>query len=274
MRRVSRLRWLVRRMSPAPTRGGRGLHRLGQGRLVSGQQLGGQVGRARQAPAVLRWLGGCGGAVGRRACAKKVSKQASKRSTSSALLARVTQRASFRSVPVGVADLGGGAVGVDGLGRRDADFVRAQGAQKALERVLHRLRHGRLVQGARPQKLGDPRLDGDDVDFELQEHVQRLADQVRVERRGVQQDQGARPVDGLGDRWQLAQIECSQRLDEAHQFALQAGLDARHADGDDPLLQSLIGQGDVQVQAPALQRVAEVAHVVRGQEHHRRRSWP
>src|SRR6185437_1141058 len=107
------------------------------------------------------------------------------------------------------------------------------------------------------QKVVQLRLDRDDVLLELQQHVQRLADQVGRERVGVQQHQGAGPVDGLGDRRNLAKLDVAQRLHEGHQLAGQLRLDARHAGGDDLLLQVRVRQRNVQVQAAALQGVAQ-----------------
>ena len=86
----------------------------------------------------------------------------------------------------------------------------------------------------------------------------------------LQQHQHARPIDGLAHRRQLLQIERADLVDEAHHLLAQRLRNAGHAAFDDPLFQLLLGEADVQMQAAALQRVAEIALAVRGQDHGRR----
>ena len=95
-------------------------------------------------------------------------------------------------------------------------------------------------------------LDFPDADLErriglvLEHHAQGGAHRVVVERVEAQREQRAAPVDGLGDRRQLAQVHGAQRGD--------------HADH---------GAGQRQVQAAALERLGQLAGRVRGQHDHR-----
>ena len=89
--------------------------------------------------------------------------------------------------------------------------------------------------------------------------------------RRLQQHQHARPVDGFADRRQLLQVERADLVDEADHLLAQRLRNAGHPAFDDPLFQLLLGEADVQMQAAALQRVAEIAFAVRGQDHGRRR---
>ena len=114
------------------------------------------------------------------------------------------------------------------------------------------------------------RLDVLDVFLELEDHVQRVAHQIGVERVAVQQQQGARPVDGLADGGHLLQVHLPQFLNERDQLPAQFRRNFRDAGVNDALLQFDIRERDVQMQAAALQRVGDFARVVGCQEHERR----
>ena len=91
-----------------------------------------------------------------------------------------------------------------------------------------------------------------------------------IELGGLQQHQHARPVDGLADRRQLLQVERADLVDEADHLPAQRLRDAGDAALDDAFLEPLLGEADMQMQAAPLQRVAEVALAVGGQDHRRR----
>ena len=110
-----------------------------------------------------------------------------------------------------------------------------------------------------------------DVGLVFQEHVERVLDDLVTELGRLQQHQHARPVDGLADRRQLLQVQRADLVDEADHLLAQRLRDAGHAALDDALLQLLLGEADMQMQAAPLQRVAEIALAVRGQDHRRRR---
>ena len=120
------------------------------------------------------------------------------------------------------------------------------------------------------RQAGELLARGLDVRLELQQHVQRVAHQIDLQHGGVQQHHHPRPVDRLADRGHLLQVQRAQLLHEADQLLQQPRIDARHAGGDDPGFQLLIREADMQVQAAAFQRVAQVAGAVGGQQHDRR----
>jgi len=60
-------------------------------------------------------------------------------------------------------------------------------------------------------------------------------------------------------------------VDEADHLLAQRLRNAGHPALDDSLLELLFGEADVKMQAAPLQRVAEIAFAVRGQDHGRRR---
>ena len=91
-------------------------------------------------------------------------------------------------------------------------------------------------------------------------------DELRVQRLGVQQQERACPVDGLGDGGHLLQIQLAQILDEGDELAPEFRWNLRHAGVDDALLEVGVRKRDVQVQAATLQRVGNLAGVVAGEE--------
>ncbi len=87
---------------------------------------------------------------------------------------------------------------------------------------------------------------------------------------GLQQHQHPRPVDGFAHRRLLLQVERADVVDEADHLLAQLLRDAGNAALDDALFELLFGEADVQMQAAPLQRVAEIALAVGGQDHRRR----
>lgn len=81
----------------------------------------------------------------------------------------------------------------------------------------------------------------------------------------MQQDQRAGPIDRFGDRGTLLDIGLANGLDEADQLIEQCIGNAVNTGPDDALLALVIWEADMQVQAAALQRVAEFADIVRGE---------
>src|SRR6266508_6182360 len=75
-----------------------------------------------------------------------------------------------------------------------------------------------------------------DVGLVLEEHVQRLADQLGVDLVLAQVQERLRPVDGLGDRRRLLQLELPDRPHDARDLLGQLVVDVGHAHPDDVLL--------------------------------------
>src|SRR5271163_4162408 len=118
---------------------------------------------------------------------------------------------------------------------------------------------------SRQQLLGGPL----DVGLILQEDVQGFLGPGRVDRLHTEQHERAGPVDRLGDRGRLAQLERAQRAHDARHLVGQLLADARHLGPHDLPLALEVGVVDVQVEAAALERLGELAGVVGGEEHHR-----
>ena len=84
----------------------------------------------------------------------------------------------------------------------------------------------------------------------------------------AEQHERARPVERLGDRRRLAQLERAQRAHDAGHLVGQLLADAGHLGPHDLALAVEVRVVDVQVQAAALERLGELAGVVRGEEDH------
>ena len=165
-------------------------------------------------------------------------------------------------------------VGVDRLGRRDAHVRGPQRREEALQRVLHgaagrptRSRRRRRSRSSSPSLGSTATMSCSNFSSTFSVSRTSLGSSAwACSRISARAQSTVSEIDG-----DLRSSSVAQRLHEGHQLAVQPRLDARHAGGDDALLQRRVGQGDVQVQAAALQRIAQVADVVGGQEHHRRR---
>ena len=84
----------------------------------------------------------------------------------------------------------------------------------------------------------------------------------------AEQDQRARPVEGLGDGRCLAQLERAQRAHDAGHLVGQLLADAGHLGAHDLALAVEVRVVDVQVEAAPLERFGQLAGVVGGEEHH------
>ena len=79
-------------------------------------------------------------------------------------------------------------------------------------------------------------------------------------------EQRAGPVDRLGDRRRLLQVELADRTHDPRDLLRELVVDLGHADADDVLLALEVGVVDVEVEAAALQRFGELAGVVRRED--------
>ena len=98
-----------------------------------------------------------------------------------------------------------------------------------------------------------------------------LVDHRLVELCRAEPSERHRPVDRLGDARRLVEVEFAERLDRTGHLAGQQVVDVGHAQLDDRDLAFEVGVLDPVVEAPALQRVVDVAGAVR-REHHQRRA--
>ena len=184
---------------------------------------------------------------------------------------------------------------VDRLGDRDAHARLAQQVREVDDLPLHRpapapasaaspsWRAPRAAPGAagaaagfrrllvglardQPAELGVRLLD---VALVLEDHVQRVLHELLVEAGRVQRQQRPRPVERLADRRRLLEVELAEPLHHADELLGEPAVHARHLGLEDAPLELGVGEVDVEVQAAALQRVAHLARVVRGEEHDR-----
>ncbi len=92
---------------------------------------------------------------------------------------------------------------------------------------------------------------------------------VGVDVLDAEQHEGAGPVDRLGDRRRLLQVELADRPHDAGDLIGEVLADARHLGQHDLLLALHVGVVDVEEEAATLQRLGQLTGVVRGEEHHR-----
>ena len=174
-----------------------------------------------------------------------------------------------------------------------------RGAERVLERlaildrdVLHRLHRievlGERHRDARVAQFGDEPshqiehdvlvlrgFDGQlfgclgDVGLVLQQDVQRVFGLLRVDVLDTEQHERARPVDGLADARRLLQVELTDAAHDACDLVGEVVGDLGDPSGDDELLALEVGVVDVEVEAATLQRLGQLAGVVRGEEHER-----
>src|SRR3954468_5095345 len=141
---------------------------------------------------------------------------------------------------------------------------------------------GRRAAAGSPPPLGGPgrKLDPDplgdhvEVGAVLDDDRQRLDERLPVDVLGAQQQQGARPVDRLGDRRRLLEVEVAHHghhLDEAPGDAV---VELRGVEPDDLKLVLERRVVEPQVQAAALERLGQLPRVVRGQQHDGLRARP
>ena len=113
-----------------------------------------------------------------------------------------------------------------------------------------------------------------DVLLELQQHVQRLAHQLgssasACSSTSARAQSTVSEIDG-----DFLQLDPAQLCTKATSSRVSRASTPGTREATIRSSSSRVGKRDVQVQAAALQRVAEVAHVVGGEEHAAAASWP
>ena len=93
----------------------------------------------------------------------------------------------------------------------------------------------------------------------LEDHAQRVGDRLLVEVADLQGDQGARPVDGLGDRRRLLELQLAQPADGGDQLLGDPVVETVDLGGDDLPLPLGVGVVEVEVEAASLDRLGELA---------------
>src|SRR5215510_1646407 len=106
-----------------------------------------------------------------------------------------------------------------------------------------------------------------DVALVLEEDVGRAGRGGRVDLLDSQQQQGAGPVQRLGDRRRLLQLELADGSHDAGHLVGQALGDPRHLGQHDLALAVEVRVVDVEEQAAPLEGLGQLPGVVRGQEH-------
>src|SRR3954452_16366550 len=131
----------------------------------------------------------------------------------------------------------------------------------------------RLAGGRGTDRQLHPDALGDDVEVGavLDDDRQRLREDLVVDVVGAEEQQRARPVDGLGDRRRLLQVELADHRDDLDELARDRVVELGRVELDDLKLVLELRVVEPQVQAAALQRLGELARVVRGQQHDRPR---
>src|SRR2546423_8697124 len=104
----------------------------------------------------------------------------------------------------------------------------------------------------------------------LDDGTERCLDGRLAEFRLAKRDQGASPVQGLGNPGQLIEVETPNAADERAHLAGQLLGDLGHAGRDDLVLAIHGGVIDPEVQAAALEGIVDLAGSIRGDDHRRR----
>src|SRR5215208_6411336 len=106
----------------------------------------------------------------------------------------------------------------------------------------------------------------------LDDDAHRVREDLAVDVLGAQQQQGAGPVDRLGDRRRLLEVQGADHPDHLDQLAGHRVGELRRVQAHD--LQLVVARGVVEpeVQAAALERLGQLARVVGGQQHDRPRA--
>jgi hypothetical protein len=105
----------------------------------------------------------------------------------------------------------------------------------------------------------------------LDDHRHRLAEHVGVDVGGAEQQQRAGPVDRLGDRGRLLQVEVADHPDHLDELARDGLVELGRVQPDDLELVLELRVVEPEVEAAALQRLGQLARVVGGEEHDRAR---
>src|SRR4051794_30675837 len=125
----------------------------------------------------------------------------------------------------------------------------------------------------RPAELGPNALDHDvEVGAVLDDDRHRVVERLLVDVVGAEQQQRARPVDRLGDRRRLLQVELADELDDLDELARDALVELGGVQAHDRELVLELRVVQPEVQAAPLERLGELARVVGGQQHHRTRA--
>src|SRR5579885_974493 len=105
-----------------------------------------------------------------------------------------------------------------------------------------------------------------DVPLVLEDRRERVGDELVIEALDVEQHERARPVERLADARHLLQIELADALHDRNDRGGEPLGDARHLELHDLELVRSVGEVDVEVEAPALERVRHLARVVAREE--------
>src|SRR3954453_15351498 len=132
----------------------------------------------------------------------------------------------------------------------------------------------RLAGGGGTDRQLHPDALGHDVEVGavLDDDRQRLHEHLVVDVVGAEQEQRARPVDRLGDRRGLLQVEVADHRDHLHELARDRVVEVGRVELDDRKLVLELRVVEPQVQAAALERLGQLAGVVRRQEDDRPRA--
>src|SRR5262245_18771251 len=97
-----------------------------------------------------------------------------------------------------------------------------------------------------------------DVRLVLEQHVERLADDLRVDLVHAEVQQRAGPVDGLRDRRSLLQLQLTHGPDDPRHLLCELVVDLGDTDPHDVLLALEVGVVEMEVQAAPLQRLRQL----------------
>src|SRR6478735_8125460 len=124
----------------------------------------------------------------------------------------------------------------------------------------------------RPAQLGPDALDHDvEVGAVLDDDRHRVVERLLVDVVGAEQQQRARPVDRLGDRRWLLQVQAADHRDDLDKPAPERVGDLGRVQLHDRELVLELGVVEPQVQAAALEGLGQLARVVGGEQHERLR---
>src|SRR6202044_421224 len=136
--------------------------------------------------------------------------------------------------------------------------------------VIRRLSGAFAPAGLPEQGLDQASPQGLDIIMVFQEYAGGLLDVGSLEDTNTGALQGTRPVDRLGEARNLLQFLAPHRLHESGRLLSQRLAELRHLEPDDLQLLLEARIRDPKVQAPAAQRIRQLAGAVRCQDHIRR----